>query len=196
MFFKTKSKYDYLIVGLGNPGDKYAATRHNVGFRVIEILADSLGVRLEKNKFQSYYCDATVGDKKVLLQKPITFMNNSGTAVSEIISFYKLSPERIIVISDDVSMDVGRLRIRQNGSHGGHNGLKDIIELCGTDNIIRIKLGVGQKPHPDYDLANWVLGKPSKEDAEALADIEKTASDAVKYIVSNGVAEAMNKFNR
>lgn len=196
MLFKSKSKYDYVIIGLGNPGDKYVDTRHNVGFRCIDVLAEDLGVRIEKNKFKSLICDAQIANKKVMLCKPLTFMNNSGTAASEIVNYYKIPFENIIVISDDVSMDAGRLRIRKNGSHGGHNGLKDIFELCGTDNIPRVKIGVGQKPHPDYDLANWVLGKPSKEDYDNIKQAEKDAANAVKLMIADGIQNAMNKYNR
>lgn len=196
MLFKSKSKYDFLIVGLGNPGDKYSETRHNVGFCCIDLLADELRVNNWKNKFQSTYSDAEINDKKVMLVKPQTFMNNSGAAVSEIVKFYKILPEKIIVISDDVSLDAGRLRIRKNGSHGGHNGLKDIIELLGTDNFPRVKIGVGQKPHPDYDLADWVLGKPQGDDKTAITEAIKAAANATKAMVTGSIENAMNKFNR
>ena len=128
--------------------------------------------------------------------KPLTFMNNSGQAIKEAADFYKVPYDRVIVISDDVTMDAGRLRIRRNGSHGGHNGLRDIIELCGTDNIPRVKIGMGQKPHPDYDLADWVLSKPSKEDREKTDEAVKSAAEAVKTIVQADIGLAMNKFNR
>ncbi len=196
MFFKGKSKYDFIIVGLGNPGEKYEKTRHNAGFRAIDLLAKELDVNVWKNKFQSFIADADFDGKKLLLVKPQTFMNNSGSAVSEIIKFYKLQPENVLVISDDVSMDAGKLRIRASGSHGGHNGLKDITELLGTDNIPRIKIGMGIKPHPDYDLADWVLGKPSKEDSLKTDEAENLASKAALAVVKKGISDAMNKFNR
>ncbi len=195
MIFKGKSKYDFLVVGLGNPGDKYEKTRHNAGFRTVDLLAEELKATNWKNKFQSLISDAEYDGKKLLLIKPLTYMNNSGAAVSEIVQFYKISPEKVLVISDDVSMDAGRLRLRASGSHGGHNGLKDIIELLGTDAIPRIKVGMGQKPHPDYDLADWVLGKPSAEDGEKIAEAEEKAAKAVLMTVKSGMNAAMNKFN-
>ena len=196
MLFKEKSKYDFVIVGLGNPGDKYEKTRHNAGFRTVDLIANELKAAQWKNKFQSLIADAEYDGKKLLLVKPLTFMNNSGAAVSEIVNFYKLPTESLIVISDDISMDAGRLRIRASGSHGGHNGLKDIIELLGTDAIARIKVGMGQKPHPEYDLANWVLGKPSAEDEKKITEAESLAAKAVLTTVTKGIGAAMNSFNR
>ena len=131
-----------------------------------------------------------------MLFKPLTYMNNSGSAVSEVVRFYKIPTDNIIVISDDISLPAGRLRIRANGSHGGHNGLKDIIELLGTDNIARIKVGMGQKPHPDYDLADWVLSVPSKEDTLLIEKAEDSAADAIKVILKSGISAAMNRFNK
>ena len=183
----NKSKYDGIIVGLGNPGDKYEKTRHNVGFRTVDILAKECAAAPFKNKFHSLVADAGINGKKLLLCKPLTYMNESGLAVSEILNFYKCDISTLVVISDDVSMDAGRLRIRANGSHGGHNGLRDIIELCGTDQFCRIKVGVGCKPGPDYDLAAWVLGKP---------DPENDAAKAAVAVICEGTAAAMNKFNR
>lgn len=196
MLFKGKSKYDFVIVGLGNPGDKYEKTRHNAGFRTVDLIASELKAPQWKNKFQSLIAEAEYEGKKLLLVKPLTFMNNSGAAVSEIVKFYKLPFESLIVISDDVSMDAGRLRIRASGSHGGHNGLKDIIELMGTDAIARIKVGMGQKPHPEYDLANWVLGKPSPEDEKKITEAEASAAKAALTTVTKGIGAAMNSFNR
>lgn len=196
MLFASKSKYDRIIVGLGNPGDKYSNTRHNAGFRCIDILAADLGAGAEKNKFHSLIREAKIGVHTVLLCKPLTFMNNSGTAVSEILQFYKNAPSTLIVISDDIAMDAGRLRIRASGSHGGHNGLKDIIELCGTDDIPRVKIGMGQKPHPEYDLADWVLGCPSTDDKKKTDAAEKDAAEAVKAIVLTDIPTAMSRFNR
>ena len=196
MLFKGKSKYDFVIVGLGNPGDKYEKTRHNAGFRTVDSLAATLNAASWKNKFQSLIAEAEYDGKKLLLVKPLTFMNNSGAAVSEVVNFYKIPTESLIVISDDISMDAGRLRIRASGSHGGHNGLKDIIELLGTDAIARIKVGMGQKPHPDYDLANWVLGKPSAEDEKKITEAEELAAKATLTAVTKGIQSAMNSFNR
>ena len=196
MLFKSKSKYDYLIVGLGNPGDKYEKTRHNVGFRVIDKMADRYNAKTFKNNFQALYADCDIDGKTVMLLKPLTYMNNSGRSVSEAVRFYKIPTDNIIVISDDISMAAGRLRIRANGSHGGHNGLKDIIELLGTNNIARIKVGMGEKPHPDYDLADWVLSAPSKEDTLLIEKAEDSAVEAVKVILKSGLTEAMNRFNK
>ena len=196
MLFKNNPKYEYVIVGLGNYGPKYDETRHNAGFRCIDLLIRDLNAGPEKYKYQSLIYDAEIRGHKVLLVKPLTFMNNSGSAVSEILRFFKIPVERLIVISDDVSMDVGRLRIRKSGSHGGHNGIKDIIELMGSDNFPRVKVGMGQKPHLDYDLADWVLGKPSAEDRERITEAEKNAAEAVKTIVASDIAFAMNKYNR
>lgn len=192
----SKPKYDYIVVGLGNPGDKYSETRHNAGFRCLDILIKDLNAGPEKNKFQSLIYDGEIKGHKVLFQKPLTFMNNSGAAVTEVARFFKVPFDKVIVVSDDVTMDAGRLRIRKSGSHGGHNGLRDIIELSGTDNIPRVKIGMGQKPHPEYDLADWVLGRPNKEDKEKIDDAEKKAADAVKLMVTNDIGMAMNKFNR
>ncbi len=192
----SKPKYDYIIVGLGNPGDKYHETRHNAGFRCVDILLKELNAGPEKNKFQSLIYDGEIKGHKVLFQKPLTFMNNSGQAVCEAARFFKVPFDKVIVISDDVTMDAGRLRIRKSGSHGGHNGLKDIIELSGTDNIPRVKIGMGQKPRPEYDLADWVLGKPSKEDKQKIDEAEKNAAEAVKTMVTADIGQAMNKFNR
>ncbi len=192
----SKPKYEYIIVGLGNPGDKYHETRHNAGFRCLDILIKELSAGPEKNKFQSLIYDGEIKGHKVLFQKPLTFMNNSGAAVTEVARFFKIPFDKVIVVADDVTMDAGRLRIRKSGSHGGHNGLKDIIELSGTDNIPRVKIGMGQKPHPEYDLADWVLGKPNKEDKEKIDDAEKRAAEAVKTMVTGDIGLAMNKFNR
>ena len=196
MLFKSKSKYDYLIVGLGNPGDKYEKTRHNVGFRIIDKIADKYNAKTFKNKFEALYADCDIDGKTVMLLKPLTYMNNSGRAVSETVRFYKIPTDNILVISDDISMAAGRLRIRANGSHGGHNGLKDIIELLGTDNIARIKVGMGEKPHADYDLADWVLSVPSKEDTLLIEKAEDSAAQAVKVILKSGLSAAMNRFNK
>lgn len=196
MLFSKKPKYDYVIVGLGNPGDKYTETRHNAGFRALDILADELGASPERNRHNALLREAELDGKKLLLCYPQTFMNNSGTAVSEILRFFKLDPKCLIVLSDDVSMDAGRLRIRASGSHGGHNGLKDIIALCGTDDFTRIKIGAGCKPHPDYDLADWVLGKPDAESKKKIDDAEQNAAKAVKTIVTKNINDAMSRFNR
>lgn len=199
MFFKKREKpsggVDYLIVGLGNPGSEYEATRHNAGFIVVDMLAENLGCGLTKLKFKSLYGTADIGGKKCLILKPQTFMNNSGEAVRDAAAFYKIPAENIIVVSDDISLDVGRLRIRRKGSDGGHNGLKSIIYLLNNDNFARIKVGVGKKPHPDYDLAAWVLSRFKNDEVDDLKKAAENACDAIKLMVEGKTDMAMNKFN-
>ena len=199
MFFKKREKpsggVDYLIVGLGNPGSEYEATRHNAGFIVVDMLAEKLGCGLTKLKFKSLYGTADIGGKKCLILKPQTFMNNSGEAVRDAAAFYKIPAENIIVVSDDISLDVGRLRIRRKGSDGGHNGLKSIIYLLNSDNFARIKVGVGKKPHPDYDLAAWVLSRFKNDEVDNLKKAAENACDAIKLMVEGKTDMAMNKFN-
>ncbi len=194
--FTKKQVYQYLIVGLGNPGSKYADTRHNVGFMVIDILSAEYSCGKPKLKHKSELYECTVNGQKCLLCKPQTFMNNSGEAVGEIARFYKLQPQNIIVLSDDVSLDVGGLRIRRKGSHGGHNGLKSIINHLSSEDIPRVKIGVGKKPHPDYDLADFVLGRFSKADLPTMQQSIKDAAAAVECIIKDGVDIAMNRYNR
>lgn len=195
MFFKKESVYDYLVVGLGNPGKEYENTRHNVGFKTADILAEGFSVTAFKQKNNALICDCKIGTHRVLLIKPTTFMNLSGQAVSAISKFYKIPAEKIIVIFDDISLPVGKIRVRARGTHGGHNGMKNIAELMATNEIKRVKIGVGEKPHPDYDLKDWVLGNFSKEDGESIALALKKAADAVKEIICADVTSAMNKFN-
>lgn len=187
---------EYIICGLGNPGTQYENTRHNAGFMALDALAESLGADVKKLKFKSLTADVSINGVRCLLMKPSTFMNNSGQAVVEALNFYKLDTERLVVLYDDISLDVGRTRIRQKGSDGGHNGIKSIILLTGSDKFPRVKIGVGAKPHPDYDLASWVLGMFPKEQGEALETALKNASEAAKLIVSGKVNEAMNKYNK
>lgn len=203
MFFKKDKNQNmpqgavsFIIVGLGNPGREYESTRHNIGFHALDALAEKLGVKIDRLKFKSLCADAQIAGQRVLLMKPSTFMNRSGEAVCEAMRFYKIPPERVIVIFDDVTLDVGRMRIRRQGSDGGHNGIKNIIYLSGSDQFPRIKIGVGQKPHPDYDLAAWVLGKFSKEDALVLEKLLPNAADAAALIVQGKTDDAMNKYNR
>lgn len=193
--FKTGS-FDFLIVGLGNPESKYNGTRHNIGFRALDNLAEDLGVGFTKMKFKSIIAEADIGDSRCLLCKPQTYMNNSGEAVTEIMRFYKLEPQEVIVVFDDVSLDVGRLRIRRDGSHGGHNGIRSIIDLSGSNAFPRVKIGVGQKPHPDYDLAAWVLGKFDNNDADTLKKVIDDTASAIKTMIKSGVDVAMSKYNR
>ena len=198
MFFKKKEfggSFDFLIVGLGNPGIEYENTRHNAGFMCIDYIANKCGVKLNKFKHKAYYAQGELGGKKVILVKPQTYMNNSGEAVRDAAAFYKIPAERIIVVSDDISLDVGKLRIKRKGSDGGHNGLKSIIYQLQSDNFARIKMGVGKKPHPEYDLAAWVLSRFKNDEVEPLKSAAKNACDAIKLIVGEKIDMAMNKFN-
>lgn len=197
MFFKSKSgTFDYMIVGLGNPGLQYEGTRHNAGFMAIDLLAKTLNVEITRIKFESLYADCQIGDKRILLLKPQTYMNNSGRAVLAASSFYKIPLDKILVIFDDISLDVGNIRIRRKGSAGGHNGVKDIIELLGSDEIMRIKVGVGQKPNPQYDLVKWVLGKIPSEQRDAFQKSLEKTSDAAKTIINSGIDKAMNSYSK
>ena len=196
MFFNKKSGgVDWLLVCLGNPGDQYENTRHNVGFMVADELAERSHVPVQRLKFRALTNTVTVGDRKVLLMKPVTYMNLSGEAVHEAAAFYKIPPEHILVVSDEVALAPGKLRVRRSGSAGGHNGLKNIIAHLGTDQFPRIRLGVGQKPHPDYDMADWVLGKFQGEDKKAVEAAVKKAADAAECLIREGVDKAMNQYN-
>ncbi len=186
---------EWLVVGLGNPGAKYQGTRHNIGFEALDALAEEAGARVDRLRFQALCGDALVGGRRVLLMKPSTFMNLSGQAVTEAMRFYKIPPERVLVLCDDIAQPVGRLRIRSGGSDGGHNGLKNIIYLSGSDRFPRIRIGVGQKPHPDYDLADWVLGKFSREDAQTLLKLLEVIPQACALIVEGRTDQAMNRYN-
>ena len=188
-------KIEYVIVGLGNPGLQYENTRHNAGFMAIDKLASSLGIKIDKMKFKGLYADASVNGVRCLLLKPTTYMNNSGESVVQALDFYKLSPENLIVIYDDISLEPGKLRIRRKGSHGGHNGMRSIIDLLGSDEFPRVKVGVGKKPHPDYDLKDWVLSRFSAQDNKLLADIYKNTAEAVEYIIAGDIQKAMASFN-
>ena len=196
LFSKNKAPgVTWLVVGLGNTGDEYEHTRHNMGFDVLDTLADQLDIPIQRLKFRALTNTAVVGGEKVLLMKPVTFMNLSGEAVEQAASFYKIPPSRILVISDEVALPPGKLRIRPSGSAGGHNGLKNIIAHLHSDQFPRIRVGVGQKPHPDYDMADWVLGRPQGEDQAAIDAAVKRAADAVSCVIQEGVDRAMNKFN-
>ena len=186
----------HIVAGLGNPGDKYDKTRHNAGFVAIDRLCDSLGVKCDRAKFKALTCEATIGNSRVLIMKPQTFMNLSGEAISEAARFYKIPADKVIVISDDVTLAVGKLRIRGKGSAGGHNGLKSIIEHLGTQEFPRIKLGVGEKPHPDYDMVDWVLGKFPKEDLDKLTKTVESVPSAIATMINSDITTAMNSFNR
>lgn len=186
---------EYIICGLGNPGTQYEGTRHNIGFMTIDTLCEKYKLDCKKLRFKSLTCDAMISGKRCLIMKPTTFMNNSGEAVTEAMSFYKIPPERTIIVFDDISLEPGKLRIRRKGSDGGHNGIKSIIYLSGSDMFPRIKMGVGAKPHPDYNLADWVLGHFKKEQAEALETAMDNAVSSIELMVGGKMNEAMNKFN-
>lgn len=187
---------EFIIAGLGNPGTQYEDTRHNCGYMAAETLAEDFNTEIKRLKFKSLTAELQLSGKRCLLMKPTTFMNNSGDAVEEAAGFYKIPPERIIVIYDDISLDVGRLRIRAKGSDGGHNGMKSIILRLNSDGFPRIRIGVGQKPHPDYDLADWVLSRFTKAEGEKLEPALKNAAKAAELIVGGKINEAMNLYNK
>lgn len=195
LFKKTNSSIDYIVVGLGNPGAKYNNTRHNIGFETLDYIAGKNNVSVTRAKFSALYGVWETQGKKVMLLKPQTYMNLSGEAVVQAAKFYKVPAENIIVIFDDVSLDVGKMRIRQKGSAGGHNGIKSIISHIGQE-FPRIKMGVGQKPHPDYDLADWVLGRFTDSDKKRLCDRYEDAMQAVQLMISGDCQKAMNLYNR
>lgn len=193
---KTDSVYDMLLVGLGNPGDNYRNTRHNAGFDVIDAFCEKYNITLSKNKFKALYNDFSVSGKRILIVKPQTFMNNSGEAVGAIAKFYKIPLNSIIVVSDDISLPPGKLRIRARGSAGGQNGLKNIIEHLGSDDFARIKLGVGDRPNRDSDLVNWVLGRMDENDAKLFTSAVDSAVKAIETILKDGIETAMNRYSK
>lgn len=200
MFLNKKKQfnnggYDFLIAGLGNPGAKYEMTRHNAGFLAMDLFAFKENISIKKLKFHASVGEIKIGGKKCLLMKPQTFMNNSGEAIGEAAKFYKIPPENIIIISDDISLDVGKIRIRRKGSAGGHNGLKSIIAHLGSENFARIKIGVGKKPSADYDLVDWVLGRFPKALEKDLKKSLENAAEAIPLIVNGETDKAMNLFN-
>ena len=190
-----KSTVDWIIVGLDNPGTEYERTRHNAGFRAIDLLAKAAGVKIDRSRFRALTRLAELDGRKVLLMKPQTFMNLSGEAVGEAARFYKVPPEHVIVVSDEVSLPLGKLRVRPKGSAGGHNGLKSIIAHLGSDAFPRIRLGVGAPPHPDYDMADWVLSVFRNQDLEDMLSASDRAAEAVITYITDGPERAMNKFN-
>ncbi|HIT32341.1 MAG TPA: aminoacyl-tRNA hydrolase [Candidatus Enterenecus stercoripullorum] len=195
MLFAKKGPVTWLVVGLGNPGDLYENTRHNAGFQVIDALGERGKFPVQRLKFHALTNTAIIGGQGVLVMKPVTYMNLSGQAVGEAAHFYKIPPDHVLVISDDVDLPLGKLRIRKGGSAGGHNGLKSIIQHLGTDQFPRLKVGVGGKPHPDYDMADWVLGKLQGEDKKTMEQAALRAAEAVEYLLSQDIDRAMNQFN-
>lgn len=191
----TKASETWLIVGLGNPGREYEKTRHNAGFRALDILAEKLDCKVDKAKFQGLYGQVNFKGRKLLLLKPQTFMNLSGRSVLQLSAFFHVPPQNIIVLFDDISLVPGNLRIRKDGSAGGHNGIKSIIAELGSQDFPRIKIGVGAKPHPDYDLADWVLSSFSAQEEKALIPALERAADAALAIVELGIPEASNRYS-
>lgn len=194
MLFGKKNAIQWLIVGLGNPGLTYQNTRHNAGFLAVDKLAESCGVTIERLKFQAKTAEAQVGDTRCLLMKPNTFMNLSGRSVAEAARFYKIPPERILVFSDDINLPPGKLRIRRKGSAGGQRGLQNIIDELGSEDFPRIRLGVGAKPHPDYNLADWVLSRFSQEEMKRMDDAAARAAEATVPVIAGKIDQAMNKY--
>ena len=197
MFFhRSGGGVSWLLVGLGNPGAKYASTRHNMGFLALDGLADREGFRFNKLRFRAWTAQWKVGDQQVLVMKPQTYMNLSGESVGEAARFYKIPADHVLVISDDVSLPAGKLRIRAGGSAGGHNGLKNIIQHLGSDKFPRIKVGVGSPKQAGFEVVDWVIGKPMGEDQKVLTDALDRVVTAVPVLISQGVDRAMNRFNR
>ena len=192
---EESSPISHIIVGLGNPGEKYTFTRHNAGFLAVDYLCQKIGFKCDRLKFKALVGEATIGGVRALVMKPQTFMNLSGEAIKEAADFYKIAPENVIVISDDASFDVGKLRIRKNGSAGGHNGLKSVIECLNSDKFPRIKLGVGQKPHPDYDIADRVLARLPKEEEQRFFSVLESVPDILSLMLKGQTEKAMCDFN-
>lgn len=186
---------EFLLVGLGNPDKKYEHTRHNAGFMCVDALSKKEGFTVDRLKYKSLFADTKINGHRVIVLKPQTYMNLSGEAVREAAAFFKIPPENILVIFDDISLDVGKMRIRRKGSDGGHNGIKSIVSCIGSTNFPRIKIGVGKKPHPDYDLANWVLSNFTKQEDPLLNEALDHATQAVKLLLDGKTDEAMNRYN-
>ncbi len=186
---------EYIIVGLGNPGKEYAHTRHNAGFIAIDKLAEKYGCSITKMKYKALIADCTIAGKRALLMKPQTFMNLSGEAVTQAMSFYKIPPENVIVMFDDISLAVGKMRIRRKGSDGGQKGMRSIIELSGSQNFPRIKIGIGERPNPKWQLADWVLSRFTSDELKTLDEVAEKACGAVECILSNDIDKAMAQYN-
>lgn len=195
MLFKRSGGISWLVVFLGNPGTKYEMTRHNAGFMAGDAMAKAQGAAINRSRFKALIGTCDIGGETVMLMKPQTFMNLSGEAVAQAVSFYKLAPDHVIVVSDEVALPIGKLRIRTKGSAGGHNGLKNIIALLGTDQFPRIRIGVGAAPHPDYDMADWVLSSFKGKDAEDILAAAARAAEAVECYITKGADRAMNLYN-
>ena len=201
LFKKIETKQDttpvsYIVAGLGIIGKQYERTRHNIGFLAIDKIAEDAGVKIDRVKFHSTVAEANIVGARVLLMKPTTLMNNSGVAIGEAAAFYKIPPERVIVLHDEISFDVGVMRIRRKGSAGGHNGLKSIIAHLSSEDFPRVKIGVGQKPHPEYDLVDWVLGAFPTADLQKISDRFADISAAVTEIIKGNIDAAMNKYSK
>ena len=195
MLFKRSGGISWLVGFLGNPGTKYEMTRHNAGFMAGDAMAKAQGAAINRSRFKALTGTCDIGGETVMLMKPQTFMNLSGEAVAQAVSFYKLAPDHVIVVSDEVALPIGKLRIRTKGSAGGHNGLKNIIALLGTDQFPRIRIGVGAAPHPDYDMADWVLSSFKGKDAEDILAAAARAAEAVECYITKGADRAMNLYN-
>lgn len=198
MFFKSKASaggVEAIVVGLGNPGRQYEGTRHNIGWRALDAAAEHWGGKIVKSKHKALTDTVTVGGKKVLLMKPQTFMNASGEAVGDAAKFYKVAPQNVIVLSDDIALAPGVLRIRKTGSAGGHNGLKSIIAHLGSQDFLRLRIGVGEKPHPEYDLADWVLGKFSPADNKVIDERMADIVAALELMIAGEPDKAISKYN-
>ena len=197
MFGKKKfsNSIEYIVVGLGNPDRKYECTRHNAGFLMVDYIADKIGTKINRVKFKSTVGEGTISGSKVLFMKPSTYMNNSGEAVVEAMNFYKVPAENVIVLLDDINLDVGKMRIRTKGSDGGQKGMRSIIYLTGKDTYPRIKVGIGKKPNPEYDLAAWVLSKFTNDEMKLLEKIAENSLNAVELIIEGNVQKAMNLYN-
>ena len=195
MLFSSAGGVSWLVVCLGNPGPRYTGTRHNAGFMTADALSRKLNVKIDRARFQALTGSCIIGGQKVLLMKPQTYMNLSGEAAAAAARFYKIPGEHVLVVSDEVSLPVGRLRVRSKGSAGGHNGLKSVIACLGTEEFPRIRLGVGAPPHPDYDMADWVLSAFQNQDAEDMVAAAERAAEAVICYITDGPEKAMNRFN-
>ena len=195
MIFKSTGGVNWLVVFLGNPGPRYEGTRHNAGFMAADAMAGAKGLSINRARFKALTAVCNIGGESVMLMKPQTFMNLSGEAAAQAVKFYKIAPDHVIVVSDEISLPIGKLRVRRKGSAGGHNGLKSIIACLGTDQFPRIRLGVGAPPHPDYDMADWVLSTFKNQDAEDMRAAAQRAAEAVECYILHGPDRTMNLYN-